>query len=503
MKYLKYLLIIYIGFLTSCNSILEENPKDFVGPQEFYQNRNQCISGINGAYIPLNSIYNQTLMIITEATTDLAFLNSSSVDAKLELSPSSPGNGQTIWSNCYKGVMRCNAVYNGIQKAPIETEEKKDLIGEIVTLRALYYYVLTSTFGDVPFYTTDVTSSFDILDQITKLPRMSAKETRSYLISELLENVPFLEHKRTVDIEGNRIAAPVAYMIIAKMAMWNKEYEIASESLSKLIEIYGELDQYDLKETYFREKNTPESIFEVQFTWSVTGLRKTNTVACFFTPSKTKNTDIYDGVSIPELGSKANPYTSLTPSDHLIKLYDKSGGNDPRSNIIIAREYNGTWFNRPTSNNGNGKPWMGPKFWCPGMDNVSDGNNQKVFRYADAILMKAECANELGDYNTAINYLNKVRSRAGIPIISKQLNKEELFEEIKDERARELMGEYGRKFDLVRWGLYYDAIKSTIANEFHHVASNLRPAHEYYPIPDREVVRSGGSLTNDAYDFGE
>ena len=102
MKYLKYLLlIIYIGFLASCNSILEENPKDFVGPQEFYQNRNQCISGINGAYIPLNSIYNQTLMIITEATTDLAFLNSSSVDAKLELSPSSPGNGQTIWSNCY------------------------------------------------------------------------------------------------------------------------------------------------------------------------------------------------------------------------------------------------------------------------------------------------------------------------------------------------------------------------------------------------------------------
>lgn len=481
---------------SSCEKALLEEPKSFVSPSLFFKNENQCIAALNGAHIPLTSIFNSGLIIAIEACTDLAYLNSSQLDAKFEVSPANPGMGQAVWEQSYKGVMYCNSAIEGIKASTIDETRKRALIGEGVTLRALYYYILTSTFGDVPFYKDDV-SNLETLERITQLGRMDAKATRTALIEELQEYAPSLPAKRTSDVPGNRISGPMAYMLIAKMAMWNKDYDTALNALKEIQKVYGQLAQYPLEDTYFRNKNTPESIFEVQFTWSATGLKKTSNVACFFTPTKQSGKDIYDGVQIPELGAKANPYSSITPSEHLISLYDL---NDPRRNIILGYTYDNKWFSRPQTLNGKGKPWMGAKFWCPGMDNASDGNNQKVFRYADVLLMMAECANELGDETVAMNSLNEVKARASQDyVLTAYPGKEAFFQEVKDERARELMGEYGRKWDLVRWGIFYDSVMQTTAEEYDVIKNNLRQYHEYYPIPDREITRSNGGLTNPAY----
>jgi hypothetical protein len=70
---------------------------------------------------------------------------------------------------------------------------------------------------------------------------------------------------------------------------------------------------------------------------------------------------------------------------------------------------------------------------------------------------------------------------------------------VKKERARELMGEYGRKWDLVRWGDFFTRVSATSASELAVIKTNLKPYHEYYPIPEAEIQRSKGALTNDAY----
>ncbi|PST83162.1 RagB/SusD family nutrient uptake outer membrane protein [Pedobacter yulinensis] len=482
--------------LSACEKALEEEPRSFVAPDLFFKNEAQCLTALNGAHIPLNAIFSSDLIVANEACTDLAFLNSADLDAKFEISPANPGMGQAIWEQSYKGVMYCNAAIEGIKGAPINEDRKKALLAEGITLRALYYYVLTSTFGDVPYYTDDV-STLKTLEEVMQLGRMDAKVTRNTLIQELKEYAPSLPAQRTSSIPGNRISSSMAYTLIAKMSMWNKDFATALTALKEIQKIYGQLAQYPLEDTYFRNKNTPESIFEVQFTWSATGLKKTSTVACFFTPTKQSGKDIYDGVQIPELGSKANPFASITPSAYFVSLYDL---NDPRRNIILAYTYNDKWFSRPQTLNGTGKPWMGPKFWCPGMDNISDGNNQKVFRYADVLLMIAECANELGDANTAMSAINEVKARASQDyVLTEYPGKDQFFQEVKDERARELMGEYGRKWDLVRWGIFYNSVKQTTAEEWEVIKANLRPYHEYYPISDREVTRSRGILTNPAY----
>ncbi|MGX5820720.1 RagB/SusD family nutrient uptake outer membrane protein [Chitinophaga lutea] len=479
-----------------CQKMLEEKPNSFVGPDGFYKSVSQCVSALNGCYIPLNSIYAGDFMISLEATTDLAFLNSSQLDAKFEISPANPGIGDNIWSLCYQGVMYCNAAAYNIRNATIPDEQKPALEGEAVALRALYYYILTSNFQDVPFYTEPV-SNLSALDKIMKIPRMDAGDTRDSLIRELQRFAPSLPQARTSDVPQNRISAPMAYMLIGKLALWNKDYATCAAAMEEIRKIYGQLAQYPLSDTWFRNKNKPESIFEVQFTWSATGLKKTSTVAAFFTPPKTSGTSTYDGVNVPELGTLANPFNSITPSEYMMSLYDII---DPRREMILAYSYNGTWFKRPMGSNGTGKPWMGPKFWCPGMDNIADGNNQKVFRYADAILMLAEAANELGNTDLAMQCLNEVKGRADESLrLDTYPGKNEFLEEVKAERARELMGEYGRKWDLVRWGTFFQRVSETTALEYQTIKDNIRPYHEFYPIPDKEVVRSGGILTNPAY----
>jgi hypothetical protein len=146
------------------------------------------------------------------------------------------------------------------------------------------------------------------------------------------------------------------------------------------------------------------------------------------------------------------------------------------------------------------RPYMGPKFWCPDIQVNADGNNYKLYRYADAILMKAECLCETEDYQGALKYLNMTRTRAGLDAY-RDATPAALREEIRTERARELFGEFQRKFDLVRWGIWYERTYEAHAETSGsgYLTDFIKPFHKYYPIPDDQVSYSGGALNNNDY----
>ena len=130
------------------------------------------------------------------------------------------------------------------------------------------------------------------------------------------------------------------------------------------------------------------------------------------------------------------------------------------------------------------------------MKEGNDDNNYKVFRYADALLLKAEALCELNQLQESVRYLDMTRNRAGLGgyVLRTQLR---LREEIRSERARELFGEFQRKYDLVRWGIWYEAM--TDYNDYPTLVSNMKPCHRYYPIPDTQVVYSKNNLDNKEY----
>lgn len=109
--------------------------------------------------------------------------------------------------------------------------------------------------------------------------------------------------------------------------------------------------------------------------------------------------------------------------------------------------------------------------------------NQRVIRYADVLLMAAECLNETGSGAQAATYLNQVRARVSMPAVV-YVSQSQLRDAIKKERRAELGLEGERFFDLVRWG---DAVG---------VLGPLGYTNRcrFYPIPQPAIDRSGGIL---------
>ena len=493
----------------SCS--LEEDTQGLSTPHDFFRKYSECQTVVNSCYIPIKSIYTYTFMLAVECVTDTAYCGSGTLDARLDISPATPRHGSTVWQNGYLGVQRCNFAVEGIERAfeneVLTVEQYNQLICEAKVLRGFYYWLLTCFFGDVPFYFDDVVDNPTLI-RISQLPRMDANATRAAVIEDLLPVVAKAPQTRTSDNEGQRLGAALGYHMIAKMAQWNAAYDksqspeywwqIAIDALHKLEDIYGSLSSYDFGENVlWRNHNTPESIMEVQHIYVNGGLTYTSNVACICTPyPRTANSSIYGGLEVPELGDQATVWSPMYPNVYFCQGIQPRKGKDLRTKFNQGWEYEGVQFPKVST-----RPFCGPKFWCPNMQASSDGNNYKIFRYSDAILMLAECYFYMGDKETAMKYLNMTRNRAGLGDYTYRTDAR-LEEEIRNERARELFGDMQRKFDLVRWGIWYEA---TTANSDYgylqegHANQMIKPCHRFYPIPEIQVTYSKNNLDNKEY----
>ena len=103
------------------------------------------------------------------------------------------------------------------------------------------------------------------------------------------------------------------------------------------------------------------------------------------------------------------------------------------------------------------------------------GINLRMMRYSDVLLRAAECENEVsGPTQQAIDWINQVRSRAGLAglKLADFDSKDKLFEQIANvERPKEFGCEFGRGFDLIRWGFFYDSCRMQQLKE--HAAVNF------------------------------
>lgn len=492
-RILKYTAFLSAFFLSVVSCDLKENTISIISPDDYYATESQCRAALNSCYIPLKSIYTFEFELCVEGCTDLLSAASGVQDAQLDISPANPRFGTTVWKQCYTGIRNANACIYGIDASDIAPAAKASMVAEAKAMRAFYYYLLTSFFGDVPFYTYQV-SDIPTLKKVQKLPRMDADSTRAYLVKELQECVGDLTWGRAYDVANQRAGSAFAYTLIAKMAMWNKDWSAAADALEQIISMYGSLDAYPLADVPYRFKNTPESIFEIQHTWSADGIKAYSNLACISMPyQRAEGTDKYDGVSIPELGSEAITYVPMRPNYYMCQGLMPKGGVDKRLDMTFVYGWNGQDFASTEA-----RPFMGPKLWCYGMTKTYDSNNYTIFRYADCLLMYAECCAELGLNSESMAALNEVKNRAGIDPYVRFRTKARLIEEIQKERARELVGEFQRKFDLVRWEIWYQ--QTYEFTDYSTLKNNIRPYHEYYPIPDNEVALSGGALDNKAYE---
>lgn len=115
----------------------------------------------------------------------------------------------------------------------------------------------------------------------------------------------------------------------------------------------------------------------------------------------------------------------------------------------------------------------------------SISNDFPIFRYGDALLMKAEVEWRLGNTGAALNYVNQVRQRAGVDPLS-TLDADIMLAE----RGREMFSEGYRRSDLIRFGKYNDAWwEKGVSDAFRNI----------FPIPQQQIDANSGLVQNPGY----
>jgi hypothetical protein len=286
-------------------------------------------------------------------------------------------------------------------------------------------------------------------------------------------------------------------MLLAEVYMTRKEYAQA-ETLLKTLEAMG----YKLLADYAAvfstaNKNSSESIFEVQYQQGAQGGQQSDFIYLFL--PRTKSTMLITGVA-------TNNTTTggwNTPTQDMIDAFE-AGDKRKEASIGIAEgtydasniftvSANKSVVNYTPATGKIGVPYI-KKYLNPHTiaDNTDD--NWPIYRYADALLLLAESLNEQHRPGEALPYLNMVRDRAfgaGVaPVTTTDEN--ELRDVIAHERRVELAFENHRWHDLVRTGKAIEVMNAH-GLQMKQLYSYLLPSTYQvttdkllYPIPQSE-----------------
>lgn len=394
--------------------------------------------------------------------------------AELLKQPSpAPSNAvmSSVWSGTYQMINRANLV---ISKAPDVKDDpaaRDVIVGEAEFLRAWAYFELVSMWGDVPLYTEPVTTATGFKAQ------SPAADVYKQIISDLTDAVAKLPSGQSKDGRASKDAANV---LLGKVNMQKGDYAAAKTAL---LQVYGKytlvdnfLDNFDGDvvagtDDYiggFGHEFNSESIFEVvfvdkgddNFNWGYTGEGATADGSIM----RSQEYGLVWGNVVPSDGI-LNEFEAGDPR-YKMTFYESGDSILTRSKKESAKVLTEDGMNVAQSNhNGVVKKRIYRKYSILDWSDDGfhpDGINQRIFRYADVLLMLAECEAEVGTPAQAASYINEVRGRASVHMTPVTLTSHDAaIAAVMHERAVELAGEEMNNIDILRWRAknYYPSIR--------------------------------------------
>ena len=146
-KYWAFAAVLGMG-ATSCEDFLDRPTEDNYNVSNFYQNDEQCIQGVNYLYNSPWYDFQRGFIKIGEVMSGNMYWGSSPY-----LDFSVNGTDQDLINMSYSlwaANGHANTVYSNLQAANASEAVKNQCMGECLTWKALAYFFLVRTFGDVP-----------------------------------------------------------------------------------------------------------------------------------------------------------------------------------------------------------------------------------------------------------------------------------------------------------------------------------------------------------------
>ena len=395
--------------------------------------------------------------------------------------------GQWSWRDWYYTINVTNFTLSrcGEDNSALN-EQMKRIKGQMLFLRGLAYYNLAGYYQN-PILITDY-NTYSSLEGLYGT-NSTYDEVWDQVEKDFAEAMTLLPSRN----EGGqwakgRATSGAAAGYYARALMMRHKYSEALTVLKAIIN--GQYGNYKLMANYgdnFREgaayENNDESLFEVQYLDYGSQGTDDEWTPVNTSPNATQGHAIESNFGPGDAGGWAD----LSASPWLYNLFKAerttNGSLDPRLYWTIGTyepewdgfEYGNVCYTIPmtadapvvTNNNYGGLPVAKNTNFRTGLyDKVVTGLhcgiNLRMMRYSDVLLRAAECENEVnGPTQQAIDWINQVRNRAGLANLNLSDfsgNADKLFEQIANvERPKEFGCEFGRGFDLIRWGFFYDA----------------------------------------------
>ena len=376
-------------------------------------------------------------------------------------------NGQ--WTYDYEGITRSNLAISYLTdpattaKIAIDPALKNRLLGEVYFLRAFYYFDLVNNFGDVPLLLKPLK---DFSDAYAVAKRETKANVYAQISSDLAQAKTLLPNSKYSDpAEPFRASKGAVLAMQAKVALYNEKW---SEVISIVTELEG-LNFYSLNSNYFDSFDAAKKLAE-------------NEVIFAYDHEAGQNPRNGNGLCAPL------DWGFIAPTANFLAEFE---AGDPRLLYTVD-----------TSNKFVYK-LLGSTNTAAGYKGNDDSPSNKIYiRLADVLLWKAEADNETGNYSQAILIINSIRNRARtgvtingtlppagtLPDRTASVDKTQIKGWLMHERRVELGFESQRFNDLKRWKIAAQVLTPAIGK-------NFKAFNYLYPIPQGEIDKSGGTIT--------
>ncbi len=520
-----YLLSLIILLLStgSCKKFLDTKPQDFISPVNFYDTEAQLMSALTGVYDNLGTAYGGVILYRLGFEADEGYYARTTPNVGPQFYNHTAGHSDIagFWKNYYVGINRANVLLANVNKNPdININIRNQVRGEALFLRAYYYFMLVQNFGGVPLLLEPTASA-----EHTDVARATDKEVYEQILADMKEAEALVAPITTLGF-GGRVNQSAVRGILARVCLnmagkplndqskyaearaWAKKVMDDGQAGHALNPDYSNVfikyaaDQYDIKESIWEVEywgNRGDAYLETGWTGYVNGPASSNPLTGSGYGGVRATAKLYQTFNAADLRRDWNianfTYNATGPAGSktmitatsAASLYNRTSGKFRREYEVVLPK------------NGSATP-----------------QNFPLLRYSDVLLMFAEADNEVNKGPSAEGYnaINMVRKRAfgklmpGATDVDRfnlsGLDYTGFFEEIVDERARELCFETMRKADLIRWGILVPTMNAVGAQLSQHVPTayykvrfdNVVDKHVIWPIPSYELTLNAALVQN-------
>ncbi len=493
MKHIKLSIVVISVFIigiAGCKKTLDQPILGFYSPDNFFTTDANAQFAVNAAYSPLmfSSGTDNPLWVVGDVASDDAIKGGNTGDQadfeainQFNILPTNSAV-EAIWGRYYDGVFKCNVVLDGLTNNTIVSDDvRKSSIAQAKFLRAYYYFILTTTYGNIPLHLKVETPAE------LQSPAIAQDSIYAQIEKDCNEAIPDLQDPSS-SVPLGVVTKGSAYALLSKVYLFDanlaNHYQLAAQA-AKSVESFGYYSLTNLYSDNFNAdtKNNTEAVFTVNH---LSGGQQ-NDLNQFFTPR--------------DWGGWGFFY----PTANLANSFEKAttGEEDPRLDYTVGREgvpyYDLGWDPSWTTTGYLCKKWIQPLSVIP-QNNRGQGNlNYEVIRYSEVLLILAEALNESGQSADALIPLNQVRKRAResylydtslpgygtipdglLPDIT-TVDQSQLRDAIRQERRSELALEFHRFYDIIRYGeTYANSVLKTVSPNFNY------SKNKWFPIPQSE-----------------